>query len=534
MLARRTDGQPELLAPTHPRIVGRNVWRRRQPYPAAPPKGLICAGPSPTTGAVVGMRVRRAWPNRASLGAGRGSGVAVAVPDGSAAAETTGNSARTASRSASIVGQLGLTAAANLATMALGAVTGLIAARILGPVGEGQLTAIQTWPMLLGTLAMLGQPEAIVYFIAREPERGREITSTAVLVGLTSALAVAGAAWFALPGALAAQQHAVVRAARFFLLVGVVYAVFGLPHAALRGAQAFRAWNLLRVAPTLAWLAVLAASQALGAAAPIPLSRWYLAGVSAVGLVGWVAAVRVLRGPVRPRAGRVGPLLRFGLPSVLLAVPQSVNIRLDQLFIIALLPARDLGLYVVAVAWSAPTGPLLAAVGSVLYPRLAASPSAEDKGRLLQLGLQGAVLAGVPIVVVLLVAAPFGLPFVYGTRFAGAVASSLLLVPAGAVLAWAGSAEEVLRGLGRPVAVLVAELFAAAVTLAALPVLLHLLGIVGAALASLLGYSALAAGCARAICQTAGVRPASLAVPSRELRAVIAAARRDAIGRLRR
>ena len=48
------------------------------------------------------------------------------------------------------------TFAANMALAALAAATGVLSARLLRPAGEGELAAIQTWPFLLGTLAMLG------------------------------------------------------------------------------------------------------------------------------------------------------------------------------------------------------------------------------------------------------------------------------------------------------------------------------------------------------------------------------------------
>src|ERR1039458_5350046 len=51
-----------------------------------------------------------------------------------------------------------MTLFANVATTIIAVGTGILAARLLGPVGEGKLAAIQTWPMLLGSLAMLGLP----------------------------------------------------------------------------------------------------------------------------------------------------------------------------------------------------------------------------------------------------------------------------------------------------------------------------------------------------------------------------------------
>lgn len=380
----------------------------------------------------------------------------------------------------------------NMAMAALAVATGVLAARLLGPSGEGELTAIQTWPLLLGTLAMLGLDTALVYFIARQPERGKQFTSTAVVIGLLSSLAVGAIAWFALPFLLSAQQPEVVAASRVFLLIGVIYAVIGIPHGSLRGAHAFTAWNLFRLAPGLAWLCILLTSWFLGGSSAIPLSRWYLGAIFVCGLPFLFIVSRRLQGRPRPDARLAPEMLRFGLPSALTSLPQTINLRFDQMLIIAFLPARSLGIYVVAVAWSGAVAPLLSAVGSVLFPHVSAERDTGRQGYLLATALQGATLVATATSVLFMLLAPIGLPLVFGPRFASSVPSALVLVPAGAILAWAGIAEEGLRGLGRPSIVLVAEVVAAVVTLAVLPVLLHASGIFGAAIASLLGYSAIA------------------------------------------
>src|SRR5712691_9333225 len=91
---------------------------------------------------------------------------------------------------------LSSTLATNMALAALGVVTGVLSARLLHPAGEGELAAIQTWPFLLGTLAMLGLDSALIYFISRDPDRGRQLTSAAAFIGLLSSPAVGGMAWF--------------------------------------------------------------------------------------------------------------------------------------------------------------------------------------------------------------------------------------------------------------------------------------------------------------------------------------------------
>jgi len=361
---------------------------------------------------------------------------------------------------------------------------------------------------------MLGLDSALVYFISRQPERGKQLASTAALIGLLSFFAVGTIAWFALPYLLSAQKPQIVSAARVFLLIGGLYAVIGIPHGSLRGARAFTAWNLFRIAPGLAWLCILLTSWLIGNPSAVPLSRWYLGGTLICGLPFLVIVNRNLEGPLKPDIQLALPMLRFGLPSALTSLPQSINLRFDQLLIIAFLPARSLGFYVVAVSWSGAVAPLLSAVGSVLFPHVSAERDIHRQGHFLATALQGGALLAAVTSVPFMLLAPFGLPLVFGSRFGPSIPSALVLVPAGAILAWAGIAEEGLRGLGRPTIVLVAEVVAAVVTVSALPVLLHFYGIYGAAVASLLGYSTIAAFTVVAISHSTHQSIRSLVIPT--------------------
>ena len=491
---------------------GRPGRHHRRTCPAAGNARRIRRGHGVVRGS---LHDRRHRPARARIGSGSGmrvmraiaqnSGTELAVPEERHPELPARNRADLALRS---------TVATNSGLAALAVATGVIAPRLLGPSGEGELTAIQTWPLLLGTLAMLGLDSALVYFIAREPERGKQLTATATLIGLLSSLLVGAIAWFALPFLLSAQQPDVISAARVFLLIGVVFAVVGIPHGSLRGAHSFAMWNLFRVAPGLAWLGILCASWILKTAHPIPLSRWYLGAILCCGLPIVIVVNRRLQGRPRPDRRLAGKMLRFGLPSAVTSLPQTVNLRFDQLLIIAFLPARSLGFYVVAVAWSGGVAPLLSAIGSVLFPQVSAEPDTCRRGQLLATALQGGAVVAAVTSLPFILLAPVALPLVFGARFAPSIPSALVLVPAGAILAWAGIAEEGLRGLGRPTIVLVAESVAAVVTIASLPVLLHFFGIMGAAVASLLGYTTIAVFAASAISRSTQLPLHQLMVPS--------------------
>ena len=273
-------------------------------------------------------------------------------------------------------------------------------------------------------------------------------------------------------------------------------------------------WNLFRAAPALAWLGILCASWLLKTARPIPLSRWYLRAILCCGLPIIIVANRRFQGRPRPDRRLAGKPLRFGLPSAVTSLPNTVNVRLDPLLIIAFLPARSLGFYVVAVAWSGGVAPLLSAIGSVLFPQVSAETDTCRRGQLLATALQGGAVVAAVMSLPFILLAPVALPLVFGIRFAPSIPSALVLVPAGAILAWADIAEEELRGLGRPTIVLVAESVAAVITIASLPVLLHFFGIMGAAVASLLGYTTIAVFAASAIRRSTHLPLHQLMVPS--------------------
>jgi O-antigen/teichoic acid export membrane protein len=149
------------------------------------------------------------------------------------------------------------------------------------------------------------------------------------------------------------------------------------------------------------------------------------------------------------------------------------------------------GSYIVAVAWSGGAAPMLSAIGSVLFPHVSAEMDTKRRAYLLARALQACALVAVVISLPFMLLAPAGPPPVLGARFAPSIPSALLLVPAGAILAWAGVAAEGLRGLGRATIVLTPGIPAAAVTVGTLP-LLHICGPFDAPIASFLGYLAVA------------------------------------------
>lgn len=384
--------------------------------------------------------------------------------------------------------------ATNLVIAGANVATGLIAARVLGPEGRGELAAIFSWPMLIAALATLGLPDAIVYFTARAKALAGTHFSTALTVALGASVVFTAVGWVAMPYVLAAQDADVVSAARWYLVSVPLAATLGMADRPLRGIGDIRSWNLMRVAPTAAWLVILLVAWVRGDGTPVSLAMAFL--LARVALVGPILHFvrRRIAGAWRPERSVAAPMLRYGLPSFVSVLPTVLNQRLDQLVMAGFLPARTLGLYVVAVAWSGILTPGLLAFANVLFPRVASDEhSDEERAAVFAQGLRIGTLAAVLLGVGAAVMTPLVLPLVFGAEFRSATGPAVVLVAAMVVAGVNTIGEEGLRGLGRPGLVLRAELCGLAVTLASLSLLIGRFELMGAAVASLLGYSVVAA-----------------------------------------
>jgi len=383
-----------------------------------------------------------------------------------------------------------LTAGTNILIAVEGMASGIVAARLLGPRGRGQLAAIQTFSGFAVTLAILGMTEAVVYYSARDTQKAGSYVTSAGIIALIASPPILLVAYFLMPLLLAAQSVEVISAGRWYLLMAVVFALVAVPANSLRGRGDFVAWNAIRLAPNLLWIGLLAIAWHLSVRNASVLTN---VNIVVQGLLFFPVAYIVVKrigGSFKPAPREWGGMVRYGLPCALTSVPQLLNLRLDQIAMAAFLAPKDLGEYAVAAAWSAAVIPLLNALGNVLLPALASRADQEGSGqRLAQATRLAAVLALVGCVV-LMVLTPTAIVMLFGERYRASIPCALVLVPAGTFLALNFVLQEGLRALGHPYAVLWSEIAGLFVTVAGLALMLGPLGIMGGANSSLAGYFA--------------------------------------------
>lgn len=430
---------------------------------------------------------------------------------------------------ASFRSDVAFTTATNLVITGCNVLTGILVARLLQPQGRGELAAILNWPSFLGMLATLGLTESLVYFTARTPRRAGRYLASGVLVTLSASVILVVVGWALMPVLLSAQSPDVISAARWYLLQVPVAAVVGLACQPLRGVGDIRAWNALRMAPTLVWVVIVVAFFLRGPVEPHQVSLPFFGrlGIPEALAISFVLVRTVLipvsllvtrhrlRQRLRPEVALAGPLLRFGLPSVLASMPTQLNVRLDQLLIAAALPAGQLGLYVVAVSWSLLPSAVMDAFSSVLFPRVAETADRADRNRLAVRGVRMGTALSVTLTAGTLVLTPFAIPLLFGPRFRDVVPAAFVLTVASGIFGINGVQEEAMRGLGRPVAVLWSQLAGLAVTVAVLAITIPGERLVYIAGASVVGYATLALVLAVQIVRITGGGLIELLVPRR-------------------
>jgi O-antigen/teichoic acid export membrane protein len=384
-----------------------------------------------------------------------------------------------------------MTMGTNLTMAVIGLITGTLAARILGPEGRGELAAIQTWPSFIAGIALLGLPEAIVYFSARDPRKSGQYMTTAMTTALILAIPMIVIGYGLMPFFLSAQSREIITAARWYLLYIFIQILVKMQADLLRGNSDLLLWNAFRFLPKILWLAVLLMSIPLGTGSPQWLAITFLIALSALFFPRLLILKWRLSSPIwppDPQSSRA--MLGYGLPLVAASVPSTLNLRMDQMLMTILLAPSALGLYVVAVAWSGAIAPLVGAIGQVVFPYTAGQASSFRQYEVLARGVRLASTISVALSIPLLAITPFAIKALYGPDFAPAIPTALILVIAGTVLSLKSVLQEGIRGLGQPKIVFWGECVGLTITIVVLGLLLGSIGILGAAIASLAAYIA--------------------------------------------
>lgn len=379
------------------------------------------------------------------------------------------------------------TAGFNLVSTAAGGFGLIIIARALGPALRGEYAAVTSWFTVVWIVGGMGQPAALCYYVARDPLRAREYVATSramMLVTGTVALVVG----VLLAPVLAHGSPSVTAAYRIAFGSSIVAFVGASFTSSLQGKD-LRRWNTVSVTqPVFSLIAIVILWRLRRLTLDVTLI------VTAVAMIlqlvcAYLSCRRADLAPGRARAVLVRPLVLYGAAQIAALAPATLNVDLDQLVLSQTVSAADLGQYAIAVSLSMLPVLLVAAIGYVAFPRLAAQHEVTEATRRLQrlsvlatVGLAAAMLMPLAVVSYWLV------PLVFGPAYRGAVVLLWILTPGSVFLAGGQVTGNLLRGRHHPRIVAWAQLVGLIFTVILLLALLPLIGVYGAAIASTVSY----------------------------------------------
>ncbi|MGH9928048.1 MAG: polysaccharide biosynthesis C-terminal domain-containing protein [Pyrinomonadaceae bacterium] len=387
-----------------------------------------------------------------------------------------------------IVRNVKLVFVANAMILFCGVVTSLLSAWALGPAGRGDLLVVTLWPPVCALLVTFGLDQAHRYWVAKDPECASTLFSNAILFALTVGPLTVALSELVIPHVVGERSPETMRLVRIYLVnipaALTQFLMIGLLEGARRFGWAGASRLMFFVVQAVAYFFLWIYGRLTLESAALTL---ILAQFGAMSL-SLFAVLRELKPHWQPSWSKWKAALGYGVRDYPGIMADFTTLRLDQLLLGGMASSAAIGLYFIAVRLSEMVAILASSIADALMPEVAASEADRAErllGRSLRLTLYTHLLAFVP----LWIGAPYALRYVYGENFLAATSTLRILLLASVVLSAGGIMISGLRGFGNPGLATIARLASAVVTVVSLLLLLPRLGIVGAAVASLLGYS---------------------------------------------
>ncbi|MBX6320656.1 MAG: oligosaccharide flippase family protein [Rhodospirillaceae bacterium] len=381
--------------------------------------------------------------------------------------------------------------------------SGVLAARLLGPEGRGELAAVFLWPSLLAGIGILGLHEAVAYAGATRTLSPRRAFSASLALGLALSVPLVAVGLAVFPAVYDRYGPEVVSVGLLYLAFVPLNLLSLFPTSLLQGTMQLRAWNALRLQVHVAYLLGMVALWAAGAVSVRNLAIVMLLA-NAINLVtGYVHLARRRWLSLRVGLQAMATLLRYGLKVHLGLMGRLVNLWLDQAMIALLLTAADLGHYVVATTVARGVGMLAAPVEMLAFPKIAGEATAEGRAVILSRYMKINFLLVAPGAVALALVTPWILRFFFGPGFLPSAPVAHVLIVANAVLSGTLLLSAALKAYNRALLIAKAEAFDVLVTVIALFILVPRFGIEGAAygmlIVNLFTFALLSVWTARAV-----------------------------------
>ncbi|PPG43388.1 lipopolysaccharide biosynthesis protein [Pseudoclavibacter sp. RFBA6] len=357
-----------------------------------------------------------------------------------------------------------------------------IVARAIGPAGRGETAAAIALFHIVPVVLAFGVP--LVVRRRSATTDGKQAIATARLIAIIGFVPAAAAALL-VSNLLLRDFDPVSRAVATVGIAAAPMVMSWMCDIGVLIAHArYRAVFAMQIIQPVAYLTLILTVSLLGIASTATVLACYLSGLLAT----FVTGIVLVRGDWSGALKRLPGVTREGTKFAGAALAETASNRLDQAIALPLLGASQAGLY--AVATTIVTIPLALgqALGAAYFTPIARAEAGDARRGLQQQAARSAFAIAPLAFIAMCIAAPLIVPLLFGSEFAGAVpvvwiaSTGGIAMTSGYVLSMALAAD------GRGVRMTIAQTVGLALGLAALFALGPILGALGAAIASSLGY----------------------------------------------
>lgn len=370
----------------------------------------------------------------------------------------------------------------SLLIQACGAATGILTARLLGPVARGELATVILWPMILSNLGLMGCNWVLAREVAKDPEGESDWATVGVAVGLATAALYLLAGYFLLPLLLPADRANLLPIARLCLLLIPLDILNQVLLAVEQGRMRWRRYNFLRLSFFLFYLIL------IGFIGVTRRSQifWFVSAFLASQLLAallrlWIQRRSLAAGKLRLAECR--HLLRAGAPYFGATISNLISLQLDTILVVSLFNAEAAGIYAVASAFANGQSCLGEALGITSFAVLSNETNPESQEKIITETFRQSALISCGVGLAVSCMIPFLVVPLFGLRFARAIRPAVVLGLAASVLVSANILNQGLRGAGRPHAGLASQLLGTGVMALAALFFLRPFGLMGMAFA---------------------------------------------------
>ncbi|WP_191905666.1 polysaccharide biosynthesis C-terminal domain-containing protein [Microbacterium caowuchunii] len=355
-----------------------------------------------------------------------------------------------------------------------------ILAHTLGAQGRGELAGATAPFLLLATIAAVGIPDAVTYFVARQPGHKLSVTVRAILLVGAAGLVATIAAVVTAPLLAAGDEQ--LRSLIILASLGILpTVVVGVLRAVAAGLGLWTLVAVERATGPLLRLALIAILAIAGELTVLAATLCIAYSPIAAGLV----YARLLKRTAQPAPSPPGlkAVAGYGARAWLGSIAGVILMRIDQVAMVPLSSAQELGLYVVAVTIAELPLVVNTAIREVVFAADAKKASNADLSRAARLSLLVCLCIGVTLGTTCF----WWIPIAFGDDFGPAAPIAIMLLAA-VVAGIPGSvAGAGLSARGHPQLRSYSLVVACVLNVALVFFLVPPLGAMGAALATLVG-----------------------------------------------